>query len=1241
MLNLTKKIYKIKKLFHVKYIKTYEKFYNEHFIFNFENIENLKKLKETKEDAILLSNTQKKKKDILEDNIDKKKLKKTRKVLALLRNRLKNFDKIPLNRPFYILYKNIDCLSEVEIINILYSAIKNRKYYTLKEQENNNITNKNNYINNNKYLNDISYVDIYPVETKEYDIYSLEKENESSHNGNCINTEQNGNYIVNKNNCLDNINEENVSYIDNKEENARNLSNKNVRKNENDYVYKLLFRINKKLIRNKTVSNLDILHIYKLSYSLNFYKINTHNFISLYLSYFLKKEIKIILENKEECKIKNDSELDFLLNLLIIENKNLKTYFFNLLYDYLFAIIKNDLFNLSYKNVCLLLNINNFEKNTYDNFFFLVLNKNKEIKKKITLTDINYFFFYQIKNNINLPFFDDLIEECVKSNVNSKLIQNIHLLSLLLLHYNYSKCYFSIYDKYVEIVFNMYSYLIKNIKMFLENKRIEEEILNIKFLISFSLALSLIRNNLYLNEEFYIFILYLVNNKELNNDDLIILLNFIIFCNFKNDLYYKRNLLYCDKKKITYIYDGDKKYILFDYNDLSFYLYENLKKNYLYEETKYNKNEILKNNEDKNKSSLLKKCSSENKKSILINYLSNKNVNDIFRNNLDKNKDQVQENDLVKINRLEDKFEIKLQSFFEKKGEIKKNKSYYLSILDLLISLRDNYLDNKFYLHLLNLFHKNIINYNINIFDLDKILFTYSHLNLSKDIISLNILNIIEKLKTNFTRNNYCIDEEKCFFDSLCSILLSISELNLSNIIDVTFFEKKVLENINKVNINSVLILLQYFILKGNSFLNIKVITLLLLEYIKKKYYMVDNDMNDLNKDILLEKLRYDKNYDFIKQYLKENKNYDKREEMEEAKEKKKDYIFTYDKKKKGYDNINFNYYFKKINEDDVYEFLFLRFVFLNIILNSNILLDNFIFYDMNNFKEILNNFNKIIYIMKENFSDILNINLKEDDEKYIISLNEEIENKNIKEVERKRLYFNICNNTNEQINNKYDILNKKDFFLIINYFLFIFKFDLKFIIKDKTFLEYMKLQHLYTKKFKIIYYNYKYLFIYRKLILSIIYDMKKKNCIKNNYILDFNKNINSHNEKKDINEFINILRYFNYLCLKKEISNNVFYNYLKSNNIDIYENKEYNYDIIDNDNIIYNLHSEILNIYVNVPFFNYIIPLVIKMKDKCLAIKILFSSSENVDTYNVLFSIMKNFLKNYNYDVILIKSKI
>ncbi|CRG98022.1 conserved Plasmodium protein, unknown function [Plasmodium gallinaceum] len=1236
MFNLRKNIYRFKKLLYVKYIKTSEQIYNEYFIFNFENVENLKKLKDTNKNETLLENTQKERNDILGINIDKKKLKKTRKVLALVQKKLKNYEKTPLNRLFYILYKNTDCLSDFEIINILYLAIKNRKYYLLKEEENNNDINKNSYnnLNDNKYLSDISYVDIYSVKANHDDIYSLDKENEISFNDelntNIYNTHKNNNHIVRKDKHLNNVNEENVTQT----------SNINIKKNENDYVYKLLYLIKNRLLRNKTVINLNILHIYKLSYSLKFYKINTNNFISLYLSYFLKKEIDRMCENKNECEIKNDFELDFLLNLLIIENKNLKTYFFNLLYDYIFAIIKNDLFNLSCKNICLLLSLNHFEKSIYDNFFFMILNKKREIKNKITLTDANYFFFYQIKNKINLPFFDDLIEICVKSNINSKLIQNIHLLSLLLLHYDYSKLYFHIYDNYVELIFNMYSHLLKNIKIFLEDKKINKEDLNINFLISFSLSLSIIRNNLYFNENFFIFVLYLVNNQELNNNDLIILLNFINFCNFKNEIYYKRNPLYNEKKKnYVYIYDSNKRYMLLDCNDISYYIYEILKKNYLYEDKKGMESLLIKNDENKNKNSLLKMCSDKNKKSILINNLLNKNINKIFGNNLDQNNNEVQENYVVKTSMLEGEYEIKLKSFFEKKRELKRNKSYYLSILDLLIFSKNNNFDDKFYQYLLALFHKNIINFNINIFDLDKILFTYIHLNLNKDIISLNILNIIEKLKINFLRYNHYIDGENYFFDSLSNILLSIIELNLSNIVDVTFFEKKVLENINKVNINSILILLQYFILKRNDFLNIKVIIFLLLEFIKKKYYMKHSDINDFNNDTILEKLRYHKNYDFIKNYIREKKNYDLRE-VDKTKEERKDYIFINDKKKNE-NNINFNYNFKKINEDDMYEFLLLRFVFLNIILNSNVILDNFKFHDIENFRELLNNFNKIIYMMKKKFTDIIHINLKEYNEKYNIPPKEEIENKNAGKLERNKLYINIHNNTNEQINNNTDILNKKDFVLIINYFLFIFKFDLKFIIKDKNFIESIKLQHLYTKKFKSTYYNYKYLYVYRQLMLSLIYDMKKKNCIKCNYLLNFNKQLNNHSEKININEFINILRYFNYLCLKKKINNNIFSNYLKNNNINIYDNKIYDYDILCNDNIIYNLNGEISNIYINVTFFNYIIPMLIKVKDKYVAIKILFNTFDNVDTYNVLFGIMRNFLKNYNYDIILIKRKI
>ncbi|MBZ2160275.1 hypothetical protein K1I93_09490, partial [Streptococcus australis] len=187
-----------------------------------------------------------------------------------------------------------------------------------------------------------------------------------------------------------------------------------------------------------------------------------------------------------------------------------------------------------------------------------------------------------------------------------------------------------------------------------------------------------------------------------------------------------------------------------------------------------------------------------------------------------------------------------------------------------------------------------------------------------------------------------------------------------------------------------------------------------------------------------------------------------------------------------------------------------------------------------------------------------------------------------------------------------------------------------------------------HTKKYKKNYNNYKYLFINRKQIPKIIHDIQKKQKTKMNYLL----NPEIYEEKKrtldtqqtEYHKCINIIRHFNYICeknIKTKIQKNIFYNYLQKYNIlHMYNDEQYmNYKIIDNEHILYNFNSDILNIYVNVPLFNYIIPLVIQTKNKSLAIYYICNNEENLDTYMVLYNIMKTFLISYNYDIILIKT--
>ncbi|ETW31561.1 hypothetical protein PFFCH_01049 [Plasmodium falciparum FCH/4] len=335
------------------------------------------------------------------------------------------------------------------------------------------------------------------------------------------------------------------------------------------------------------------------------------------------------------------------------------------------------------------------------------------------------------------------------------------------------------------------------------------------------------------------------------------------------------------------------------------------------------------------------------------------------------------------------------------------NKSYYINILDILILLKHTNKYNSFYKYLLLLFNKNIFKYyNIHIFHIDKILVTFSQLNINKNDISLNIFNLLENIKNNLIHNNYDIKQEHYFYDSLSNILLSLVELNLLKLVDLTLFERSILNNLNNMNINSILVLIQYYILKGNTCSNnLNIIIRLLLNYITKKYtclhkepYDEINKKNAENIYLSLYEIKNDKHYDIIKTYLLKNDEQCCNEEKNQADVSYKhtqNYNETIkDINKKNTDKyqrnntyeyiINpYNFHFHKIDQNDIYEFLFLRFVFINIFTHSNIIQEN-IKYHMKEYEtHILNNFNKMIWHMKNNFESIININLYTKQENY------------------------------------------------------------------------------------------------------------------------------------------------------------------------------------------------------------------------------------------------------------------
>ncbi|GAW78891.1 hypothetical protein, conserved [Plasmodium gonderi] len=1386
-----------KKLIQGSGIKTSSKlFNNECFIFNFDDIENLKKLKERNTESFVAQIETNKEK--YEQVLDKNKLKKTRKLFKFIQKKLSTYEETPLNKFFFIFYKNVDCLAEVEVIDLLYLAVKNKKFYAQQRDISQNYDNEDvnrwdvsifgeNDLTKNQ-IEDISdHIGTYSDEVNECNINFLkdkklgDKNERSSPNEGILDWKD---YAHNKSSYfkypsgvttrLDTTNCE-VAIVKNNTTNCYTLGeeervediknynsihrNGNIKKINVDYVLRLLSSFKDSLRKGKSGkwNMINLLDVYKLSYCLRYYKmVEEDNFITSYICAFLKKEIYYINQKSKKYEIQNDEQLNILLNILIIHYKNLKGYFFNLLYDYLFSVLKSNIFNLSTKNICLLFHVNNFEMNKYDPFFFFLLRGKKAPSPTpslvLTMADVNYLLFYQLKNGTvwSIPSLDHLIKYLAHSSeISSEKQQNIFLLSLLLLQYEYSKKYScDSYDKYVEIIYHMYSYLMKNLKIFLENKEKRETSLNIPFLTTFSLGLYLIRNNLHFNNEFYLFLLYLITNsaQTMIIHDYIALLNFIQFYKIKNEFYYSRNSLYYEDKRCFYMYDHEMRnqhrYLPLNWEQLSRYIYECLKVIYSFEEKKYNQL-CLSEGALKGTNEIV--CSTGN--SRIRNYSVHK---DVFVMDNDKEAHITKpilvgtdaskahayelainsntETYLLKKQKLRDPEKDKTENVFRMKIPVqcinkqktsKKNKSYYLHIMDILPSVQNSFNDNNFYKYLMNLFHRGVFNFNLHIFDLDKILFTYSILNLKKEEISLNILSLVDKVKTNFmNKKKYSFEEEKYIFHSISNILLSITELNLSTVVDLEFFEKQILTNIHKLNINGILILLQYYILKGAMMTvsplythHINTVTFLVIHYIKKKY-LVEQDGANINA-CQLDKLKDDVNYHIIRRYLHQSENQNnqgvpgEKNQMWKKIDRKINYSNDVVRKDvnpcigieidaiKNNNNVYNNTTFKKIDEDDLYEFLLLKFAFIYIITHSSLFHDQFKYYYglEEHYRIFMNNLSRIVLHLKTDFSEMLFVNLMD----YNVAMNihgmcksnganhggqenikrnkeesacrkldsclapqdaaKEVESKNREINEEEHVAINeaehVAINEVEHVvigkserggvdKNKH-ILSKTDFRLLMNYLTFIFKHDLNFVTSDQYLIESMKMQHLFVKKFKSLYYNYKYAFVYRKLMLSLIFNMKKRNSIRMNCLLKgFNRSGTSDMEKININEYIKILRFFNNLCEEKGLKGNIFFSYLKKNGIQICSSGEsHQYDIILNRHLIYDINSsEIANIQLNVPFFNYIIPMLIETKRFSIVVQAIFNPCENVDTYVVLFNVMRAFLKSYNYHVILMKRK-
>ncbi|SBT75123.1 conserved Plasmodium protein, unknown function [Plasmodium ovale] len=1262
-----KNLCRVKKLIRVHGIITSNKFCNnESFIFNFENVENLKKIKEPiTEPSFSQTDVERRRNDIYINSLDKYRVKKVRKVLTLVKKKLKNYEHIPLNRHFFIFYKNIDCLLEEEVIHILYLALKNRQCHSHTGKSNdidNGFTTDSNpsqgggisggkadVMTHNYTVDDISdHLFPWENETKEGISGCTMRENFELISGKTVNNS----HLYGENKGEDvqrHILRTEVEVEGHAENDIAHTNTEGINKPISvDYVRSLLFRLMELLRGEKAVCNLSLVDMYKLSYCMRYYNADNgkSNFMPLYVCSFLRREIDIIYRNDDNHEIKQSEQLDILLLLLAMQRRSLKGPFFSLLYDYIFAILKSGLFRLSCKNICLLLHVRNFDRSKYDSFFFLLFHKKeKEKKRYMTLTDINYLLFYQMKNSVMIkdPSFQyEMMDKILTSSHTNtmEVVPNMQLISLLLLHYDFSKKVFNgIYEKYVEVVYNMYSYLISLMNRFLQKADSKGKRADIQLMLSFSLALYIIRNNLYLSEEFYLYLFSLICNyaHTLTTNEYIMVLNLVYYCDYKNEVYYRRNPLYAERKKCLYVYDNMEEgrefhYSPFDPKHISVHIYKHIKRAYEYKEGKNHPCSFLSvERYEGNASTMIiaLKNGTSQKREETHSFFPLQQCNAGYK---------IREPPSMEATpRI---YEIQTEKYpthntWQGESKTKKNKSHYMHILDILISLRNDNADDNLFDYLSSLFRDNIWKFNLHIFDIDKILHTYSLLKLRKNCIPLSILEIIERVKKNFVSNKKnCVNKESYIFHSMCSILLSYAELNLWNVFELVLFEREILENINQVNINSILILLQYFILKGsNESLNIHAITLLVLQYIKKKYFTETWDVSEDTS--VLNEMRNDKMYDFVRMYLrgdnckgtikKENIHTEYSREMYPSRSDTRSVL------SKRYEEGNYvaNFSFKKRDENDLYEFLLLRLVFINIATHSSLFYDNFRYHyrEEEIFRQLINSFNKIVLHLKNDFTDVLNISLY--DTNY---------NSNRNRCEKDDTHCTVIEQTYHK---KCHILSKRKFLLLINYFHFIFKHSLIFIAKDTTFIESMTMQYHFVKKFKSLYYNFKYSFIYRHLILSLIHNIKRRNCLRINCELFDTKNDSPwRKEQMIVNEYVQVIKHFSNLCFNENIKDNTFYAYLSKNSIKYCKNREEcKYEIFFNQSIVYTLSNyKIENVYTNFPFFNYIIPMIIETKNLSVAVQTVFNPKEDLDSYMAQFYLMEKLLKNYNYELILVK---
>ncbi|EUD66685.1 hypothetical protein C922_03010 [Plasmodium inui San Antonio 1] len=1314
----------------------------EHFIFNFDDVENLKNLKKIKEISAepLVVPTQTKK-DKYEHILDQSKLKKTRKLLILVRKKLINYDQTPLNRFYFIFYKNVDCLSEAEVIDLVYLAVRNRKYYAHKgdvqsgfdteaggvyDGGNNSIIGKGNHFIKNDVEDISDHVHTNVSDANDIAIHTWKNEhlggdNQEANEG-CaprgedpewgyeanndessrLKCKQGGSIAQNGTaNWLVPLEEDGM---DSRKDHKNNQKSTNSKRRNVDYVLRLLSSLWNSLRERKTVmeDKITLLDVYKLSYCLRHYRmVEWDSFIVTYICAFLKKEINHINQNRSDYEIRDDEQLNILLNVLIIHYKKLKGHFFNLLYDYLFAVCKRGIFSLSCKNICLLLQVNNFQVNKYDPFFLSLLGgeattsvttprrmegemvNTSATTASLTLVDVNYLLFYQLKNGAmrDTPRFDLLTDSLANTpEVTWQKVQNVHLLSLLLLRYEYSKRYaIETYDKFVEIVYHMYSYVRRNMNTLLGNKKKRENILNVRFLKTFSLALSLIGNNLQVNDELCLFVVYLLTNPKqtMTIEDYIYLLKISHFYNFQKELYFSRSALYCEDKTLFYIYHGgggdQQGYLPLNWERLSSYIYECLKVIYSFEEEgrTWIKNPARDLETERQIVGTSDGIAMKKEPHVdlppIADMIEPAAITEVPRLDGDLKTYLLKGHPKDgQTGAVENAFRVKppAQCLNEQKAA-KKNKSYYMHILDILPSMQNDPSDKPFYKHLLRLFQRDVGLFYLHVFDIDKILFTYSLLNIKKEDLALNTLDLLERVKENIIRKDHPLEKETYLLHSLCNILLTMAELNLLPILDMKIFEKKVLTHIHLLNVSAILTLMQYYILKGPETTGItthtNTIALLVLHYVKRKY-LLSRDGADEDA-AQFEDLKGDVNYPTLERYLhqkgsRKGKGASTGEyQMGEESSQKGD-PSRGPKTDAMQDESIFCVPFEKINEDDLYEFLLLRFVFIHLVTHTSLFHDNIKYHhgEEKHYRAMVNNLNRVVLHLKSDFSDMLLIGMTDG---VIVDGGDDVRvpqerglpsQKNIrrngKEAERRILSNCAAHGVeNERIAeppNQNNILSRANFGLLTSYVMFTLKHDLNFLTRDRIFYEVVAMQHLFVKNFKSLYYNYKYSFVYRKLMLSLIFDMRRKSSMRMNCPLVPLKNNPNDMERMRINEYIQILRLFSALCAEEGMEENAFYSYLTKNCVQMSSSQQpQQYDIILNRHLIYDMNSsEIVNVHLNVPFFNYIIPMLIETKAFSVAVQVVFSPTENVDTYATLFNVMWAFLKSYNYDVILMKRK-